>query len=115
MRLGVLGLGLGLVLAGLAGCKDSGLPDRNLPVREARQRAYAYPAYERTAGNAPVAAAGRNWIRSLTEETIPEHLMVPVGAGAETQLFAVRGSREPYSRLYARVGDDRWAPYLRLD
>jgi hypothetical protein len=101
--------------AGLAACRDSGLPDRNLPYDEARTRQYGFTAYQPTAGNAPVALAGRHWIRSLPVETIPDRLLEPVGMADGTQLHAVRGSRAPYSRLYARVGPDRWAPYLRLN
>jgi hypothetical protein len=100
---------------GVAGCKDSGLPDRNLPVEEARQREYRYPAYQPAADPAPVAAAGRLWIRSLPVETIPTHLLVPVADAEAVQLYALRGARAPYGRLYAPVGDGTWTPYLRLD
>jgi hypothetical protein len=31
------------------------------------------------------------------------------------QLYAVRGARAPYNRLYAPVGQDRWAPFLPLN
>jgi hypothetical protein len=107
-----------LVLAGTIGlgaCTDSGLPDRNLPIEEARHREFSYPAYQPAAGVVPVALAGRHWIRSLPVETIPRQLMVPVGAADGVTLYAVRGARAPYSRLYAPVAQDRWAPYLRLN
>jgi hypothetical protein len=100
---------------GVAGCKDSGLPDRNLPVEEARQREYGYPAYQPAADPAPVAAAGRLWIRSLPVETIPSHLLEPLAATQTVQLYALRGTSAPYSRLYAPAGDGRWIPYLRLN
>jgi hypothetical protein len=100
---------------GLSACKDSGLPDRNLPLDEARHRESRYPAYQPTADNQPVAHAGRHWIRTLPVESIPSSLLEPVGGTAGMQLYAVRGSRPPYSRLYTPMGEDRWAPLLRLN
>jgi hypothetical protein len=102
-------------VAGAAACKDSGLPDRNLPVEEARQREFRYPAYQPAADPAPVAAAGRMWIRSLPVETIPSHLLEPVADAQPVQLYALRGTGAPYARLYAPAGDGRWTPYLRLN
>jgi hypothetical protein len=107
---------LALVLAtGVTACKDSGLPDRNLPFEEARNRQYGYPVYQPLAGNVPVAAAGRHWLRSAEVMTIPGGIMEPVAAAEGTQLYTVRGTRAPYDRLYAPLGQDRWAPYLRLN
>jgi hypothetical protein len=100
---------------GLSACRDSGLPDRNIPLPEARHRQYSFVAYQPAANNPPVAMAGRHWIRSLPVETIPAARLVPVGSAEGTQLYALRGARAPYSRLYAPVGQDRWAPYLRLN
>jgi hypothetical protein len=102
-------------VTGVAGCKDSGLPDRNLPVEEARQREYGYPVYQPAADAAPVAAGGRLWIRSLPVETIPAHLLEPVADAQAVRLYALRGTGTPYSRLYAPAGDGRWTPYLRLN
>jgi hypothetical protein len=103
------------VALALPGCKDSGLPDRNLPLDQARHREFGYPGYQPTADNAPVAVAGRHWIRSLPVETIPMRLLVPVGNADGTLVYALRGARPPYSRLYTPIGDDRWAPLLRLN
>jgi hypothetical protein len=99
----------------LGACRDSGLPDRNLPLPEARHRQYSFVAYQPVADNAPVALAGRHWMRSLPVETIPGARLEPVGAVGATQLYAMRGARAPYSRLYAPVAEDRWAPYLPLN
>ncbi|HSJ24607.1 MAG TPA: hypothetical protein VK929_08070 [Longimicrobiales bacterium] len=112
VRTGLLALAS---VAVLTGCRDSGLPDRNLPLEEARHRQFSYPAYQPVADNAPVAAAGRHWLRSSAVETIPSAMLEPVQATGGTQLYAVRGSRAPYARLYAPVGPDRWAPMLRLN
>ncbi|MEX0907741.1 MAG: hypothetical protein WD054_05375, partial [Gemmatimonadota bacterium] len=70
--------------------------------------------YEATPGDRPVAAAGRNWMPSLPVEKIPDAVLVPVGNGGDTPLYAVRGEAEPYDRLYAQVGAGEWRPYLRL-
>lgn len=102
-------------VAGLAGCRDNGLPDRNLPLQEARHRTYGYPVYENTADHRQIVLAGRHWMPSLPIERIPDRLLVPVGGDAQTQLFAVRGSAQPYSRLYARAGAGQWQPFLRLN
>jgi hypothetical protein len=107
-------LAVGCVV-GLTACHEGGLPDRNLPLQEARHREFRYPAYQPVANNPAVAMAGRHWIRSLPIETIPDQMLVPVGAAEGTQLFALRGAREPYSRLYTPVGEGRWAPFLRLN
>lgn len=100
---------------GLTACRDSGLPDRNLPLDQARHREYGYPAYEPAANTVPVAVAGRHWIRSLPVETIPARLLVSVSDADGTPVYALRGARPPYSRLYTPVGVDRWAPLLRLN
>lgn len=102
-------------ILGLTACRDSGLPDRNLPLQEARHRQYSFVAYEPTANNPPIAFAGRHWIRSLPVESIPAARLEAVGSVDGAQLFALRGARTPYSRLYTPVGDDQWAPYLRLN
>jgi hypothetical protein len=102
-------------VVGLTACKDSGLPDRVVPLQEARHRQYGYPVYQPLANNAPVAAAGRHWIRSAAVEEIPAAVLVPVASVEGTQLYAVRGAQAPYSRLYAPMGPNRWAPYLRLN
>jgi hypothetical protein len=99
----------------LTACRDSGLPDRNLPLRDAMHREHRYPAYQPTADNAPVAAAGRHWIGSLPVETIPQRMLVPVAGGEGAQLYALRDQQAPYSRLYRPVGPDRWQPFLRLN
>lgn len=101
--------------AGLSACRDNGLPDRNLPLEEAQNRAYGYPVYQPSTATAAVAMGGRHWIRSQTVETIARHVLQPVGVAEGTQLFAVRGEQAPYSRLYSPVAQDRWALYLRLN
>ena len=58
----------------LGGCRDSGLPGKNLPLQEARHREFRYPSYQRTPESVPVAAVGYHWIPGPPPETIPERL-----------------------------------------
>jgi hypothetical protein len=106
-------LAAGLLVAG--GCHEGGLPDRNLPLQEARHREYGYPVYQPVADNPQVAAAGRHWMRTVPVETIPARLLSPVATADGVSLYAVQGHRAPYSRLYAQVGEDRWVPYVPVN
>lgn len=116
-RSGRFGAGLiavaGLVVLG--GCRDNGLPDRNLPLQEARQREYGYPVYERTPDSAPVTIAGAHWMPALPLEEIPSRLLVEVGAANGTPVYALRGADAPYSRLYSPAEGGRWRLLVRLN
>jgi hypothetical protein len=101
--------------AAMSACRDNGLPDRNLPLEEARAREFRYPAYQASENNAPVAMGGRHWIRSLPVETVPARMLVQIGNAEGTPLYALRGQQAPYSRLYSPVSQDRWMTYLRLN
>jgi hypothetical protein len=102
-------------VAGLSACRDNGLPDRNLPLDEAQHRELRYTVYQPATDTPALAMGGRYWIRSHAVETIAAHVLVPVGTAEGTQLFARRGEAAPYGRLYQRISQDRWAPYLRLN
>lgn len=104
-----------ICMTGLSACRDNGLPDRNLPLEEAQTREYGYQVYQPSAATPAIAMGGRHWLRSETVESIAGHVLEPVGTAEGTQLFAPRGDQAPYSRLYAQVGQDRWALYLRLN
>ncbi|HSK18339.1 MAG TPA: hypothetical protein VK912_04320 [Longimicrobiales bacterium] len=101
--------------AGLSACRDNGLADRNLPLEEAQNREYGYQVYQAAPATPAIAMGGRHWVASQTVETIPAHVLVPVGTAEGTQLFARRGEEAPYGRLWAQVSQDRWTPYLRLN
>jgi hypothetical protein len=101
--------------AAVSACRDNGLPDRNLPLDQAQQRQFGYTVYQPSTDTPALAMGGRHWIRSLPVETIPAHVLVPVGSADGTQLYARRGEEAPYSRLWEQVAPDRWAPYLRLN
>jgi hypothetical protein len=102
--------------AGAAACRDSGLPGKNTPRQEARHREFRYPAYQPAADHEPIALAGHLWIGALPVESIPDRLLVAVAsAGAGQTLYAQRGRTAPYGRLYARVSEGRWRPYVPLN
>lgn len=102
-------------VVGLTACRDNGLRDRNLPLEEARHREFGYPVYQPATNNPALAMGGRHWIRALPIETVPAHLLSPVGNADGTPLYALRGASAPYSRLYAPVSEGRWLPYVRLN
>ena len=104
-----------LCVLGLGACRDSGLPGKNLPLQEARMKEFRYPAYQATADQTPVGVAGRHYIGSLPIENIPDRLMVQIADAEGGMFYTMRGRTAPYSRLYARVGPDRWRPYTRLN
>ncbi len=99
---------------GLGACRDNGLPNRNLPLAEARHKTFRYLAYQPTTTNRPVALAGSLWIGSLPIESIPDRMLEQAGNAEGTVLYALKGRRAPYSRLYSPVGGGRWRPFLRL-
>lgn len=101
---------LTLLTAGLlAGCVDSGLPDRNLPRAQAERRVFEYPAYQMAAPRPEVLElAGRRWLPSFSIETIQPALLRPVAETAGTRLYALAWDSEPFDRLYLPVGQDRW-------
>jgi hypothetical protein len=101
--------------AALSACRDNGLPDRNLPLEDAQNREYGYSVYQPVTDTPALAMGGRHWVASQAVETIPAHILVPVGTAEGTQLFARRGEEAPYSRLWAQLAQDRWTPYLRLN
>jgi hypothetical protein len=101
--------------ASLGACRDSGLPGKNLPRQEARNRQSRYPAYQPAPDHSPVVVAGRQWLGALPIESIPDRMLVPVGSANGQTLYAQRGRQAPYSRIYSRVSEGRWRPYVRLD
>ncbi len=93
-----------------AGCRDSGLPDRNLPLEEAEQRALLYPVYEPAAATA-LQYDGSDWVVAGRPLQIPASLLVPVSAeGGEA--WALATDAPPRDRLYVRAADG-WTPLAR--
>ena len=105
-----------LVSACLLGCRDNGLPDKNLPLDEARLRyPNAYLSYEPLADATPVALGGGHWMPSLPVETFPARLLEPAGTAEGVELYVRRGDQAPYGVVYAAAGENRWRPYRRID
>jgi hypothetical protein len=113
----------------LTGCKESiGEP---LPLEQARQAEWHYPAYEMTP--APTAetygvgrrlqAEGRTWAAYDAPDRffgpgygvrIPAAQMRPIGSVDGVALHALAHDSPPYARLYSPLGPDRWRQYQSI-
>jgi len=98
------------------GCRDNGLPDRNLPLDQAASRTYNYPAYQPYAGEVEVwQLGGHRWQAGAHVETIEARLLQSVANANGTALYALVWDREPHDRLYSPVGENRWRVIERID
>ncbi|MGH7553813.1 MAG: hypothetical protein ACREMQ_12375 [Longimicrobiales bacterium] len=109
---------LTLALLFLGGCKDSGLPDRNLPLEEAMNRQWRYPVYEAaTPTTDPDARVftvdGRSWMTTGERQEIPQALLKPAGNAEGIQLFALVWDEGPFTRLYILGQDGQYRPLAR--
>jgi len=106
-----------LAVAGLlAGCRDNGLPDRNLPLDEAEQRTYGYPLYQTFAqGAGEWEFAGQRWQETAPVVTIEPRLLQPVDTAAGIPVYALAWDRPPYDRLYAPAGENHWRVIERVN
>ena len=105
-----------LLLAGLAaGCRDSGLPDRNLPKADAERRVYDYPAYQAAAETPVWEVGGRRWQASGAVQSIDAGVLRPVAGAGGTTLYALQWDEEPYDRLYTPATNDLWQPVETID
>lgn len=98
----------------LAGCKDSGLPGKNLPLDQARTKPFRYSTYDAQADPPPARVDGRTWRAAGPAEPIPAGLLVPVDAGAGVPMFSLTTDPAPHSRLYLKTGD-LYTPYAMVD
>jgi hypothetical protein len=88
-----------LVAAAFTACRDSGLPDRNLPLEEARTRPFRYSTYD-AAGDLPAVTVGeRQWLAAGAPMHIPDRLLTPLAGGS---VYALATDAEPYTRLFVR-------------
>ena len=128
-----------LAIVALAGCKDSGLPDRNLPIDEATRRppdalvqavhpetragqaAHGEtPADEAHGGAAGSAAMTSRAIRIGDQTFLPAGmptdvdpaLLSQVGAGGGMSFHAVRGDDAPYDRVFMTHPGGRYITYM---
>ena len=114
-----------LALLGLTACQDVGLPDRNLPLEDAKHRApaalvaavhgtgtdslMAREATEQPVAREgelgaerkrPVAIAGRAYIVSGRAHEVPRDMLRPVGSYQGRPLYALSWDQQPFDRLY---------------
>ena len=93
-----------------AGCRDSGLPDRNLPLDQAEQRALPYSLHE-PAPAGGIRYDGAEWVVAGRPMQISASLLVPVEVeGGEA--WALATDAPPRDRLYVKSGD-AWTPLAR--
>jgi hypothetical protein len=106
-----------VLLAALpAGCRDNGLPDRNLPLDQAERRTFNYPAYQPYGGKVEVwELAGQRWQAGARVETIEARLLRSVANANGTAVYALEWDRPPHDRLYTPVGENRWLVIERLE
>ena len=106
-----------LLAAGTSpGCRDVGLPDRNLPLDQAEHRTYGYPVYQAFPDSVPVLqVAGHRWQATSPIETIETRLMTSVGNASGTAVYVLVWDKAPYDRLYTPVGENRWRVIERID
>jgi hypothetical protein len=111
------GLALVTLLGSVSlGCRDNGLPDRNLPLDQAQSRTYSYPAYQAYAGQVEVwEVAGQRWQATAPIETIEPRLLQSVTNANGTPVYALAWDRAPYDRLYTPVGENRWRVIQRVE
>lgn len=105
-----------LLVAGVAaGCKDSGLPDRNLPKADAERRTYEYPAYQAAVEPQVWELAGRRWQAGGPVEAIDSTLLRAVASAGGATIYALEWDEEPYDRLFTPAAGGGWQPVEALD
>lgn len=112
-----------LAVLAAVGCKDSGLPDRNLPLEEARHRVWSYPLYDVVvAPGLPLlvnvdetvwALQARPAFYSLESAIVPETMTNTATAG-RAALQALTWDEAPFDRLYASTEAGRSVTYERV-
>ena len=115
----------------LAGCKDSGLPDRNLPIDEAQHRApdalvqavhpESRPEAEGAEAHAgmsmatrPITIGGQTFAASGTPASMDAAGLTQVGSVGGMGFFAARGDDAPYDRLYMAHGEQGYVTYVPM-
>lgn len=114
----------------LVGCKDSGLPDRNLPFAEAEHRApdalvQAVHPETRPADGAdahgamsmatqPITVGEQTFVASGTPVSMDAAGLMQVGSVGGMGFMAAPGDEAPYDRLYMAHGDQGFVVYEPL-
>ena len=138
MRARITLLATTAAIVGLAGCKDSGLPDRNLPFDEAAHRAPdslvmavhpetrpgaeahaagGMPQDEAHAGETsmatrPIAIGDQTFVASGQPSSMDAGGLSQVGNVGGMGFFAATGDEAPYDRLYMAHGDAGYITYM---
>jgi hypothetical protein len=102
-----------LVLVALTGCRDSGLPDRNLPLQEAEQRQWRYPLYASGVTSSTIRHDGADWAIAGAPVVAPARMFAAVGGEGGRTVHALTNDSPPYDRLYLQT-DTGWRPYARI-
>ena len=112
----------------LAGCKDSGLPDRNLPFEEAEHRApdalvqavhpdtrpgadAADPHGAMSMATRPITVGEQTFVAAGTPITMDAAGLSQVGSVGGMSFMAAPGDDAPYDRLYMAHGDQGFVVY----
>ncbi|HSK10047.1 MAG TPA: hypothetical protein VK911_10755 [Vicinamibacterales bacterium] len=113
----------------LTGCKPSiGQP---LPLEEAQQAVWNYPAYEMTpsaveapsGAGRPIQAEGRLWVGYDAADRfygpgygtrIPAAQLRSIGTSDGVALYVRATDEPPYGRLYSPIGEGRWRVYSSI-
>ena len=106
-----------MAVLALAGCKDSGLPGKNLPLQLAEHKPLPYPVYSYPQGQLQVGAievAGRDWLTVQVEERIPDALMVALPTGDGPTVYALAWDDAPYDRLYHQLAAGRYRRRVQI-
>ena len=117
-------------IVGLAACKDSGLPDRNLPFDEAAHRApdalvqAVHPETRPDAGTdahggmstatRPIAIGEQTFVAAGQPSNMDAAALTRVGGVGGMSFFAATGDDAPYDRLYMAHGDQGYITYMPL-
>ena len=117
-----------VALVGLSACKDSGLPDRNLPIEDAEHRApdalvqAVHPESRPEAEGAdahgglsmatrPVTIGDQTFAASGMPATMDASGLTQVGTVGGMGFFAARGDGAPYDVLYMAHGESGYVAY----
>ena len=94
-----------LALVALAGCVDSGLPERNTSMPEAMSAPSSYEVYEGSSALTDPAAAvitmqRQRWMTAGFAPHVPREMLEPVASAGGRPLYALSWDDPPFTRLY---------------
>lgn len=118
-----------VAIVGLGACKDSGLPDRNLPIDEAQHRApdalveavhaesrpaadAAHGAGVMTDGTRPITIGDQIFAASGRPMPMDAAGLTQVGSVGGMGFFAGRDDTAPYDQLYMAHGESGYVTYV---